>query len=272
MTKVYKIQTKIRAKQGGELPGVSLALALMGLFIAGPSQAADFPPCPPPAANEYLLLVRGETEAQRTRIQDLLPANSSVLICNYLGDSVVRGGGFTTLETANAWAQYMTEIEGFQAFVARPASAAEQPTDPRPPVATGGTSTPSPAPSQPAALPSPSPATPSPTTPTPLASPAPAATVTPATSYTPRALGSGFAVLVDYQNQPELAVDIQRRIGQAVGLAVYGQRPYLLIAHSPNMQGAASTLAALSSKSIPAFIVDSQSVVMLTNAVALKAQ
>ncbi|HEY9881081.1 MAG TPA: hypothetical protein V6D29_21655, partial [Leptolyngbyaceae cyanobacterium] len=100
----------------------------------------------------------------------------------------------------------------------------------------------------------------------------PAATVTPASSYNPRALGSGFAVLVDYQNRPESAIDIQRRIGQAVGLAVYRQRPYLLIAHSPNMEGAASTLAALSSKSIPGFIVDSQTVVMLTNAVALRAQ
>lgn len=259
MTKVYKIQTKIQARSGGEIPGVSLGLALIGLLIASPGRAADFPPCPPPATNEYLLLVRGETEAQRTRIQDLLPANSSVLVCDYLGDPVVRGGGFTSLETANAWAQYMTEIEGFQAFVARPATSAEQPVNPQPSVTTGGTSAPSPV-----ASPTASPA--------PISSSAPSVTVTPASSYSPRALGSGYAVLVDYQDRPESAADIQRRIGQAVGLAIYRQRPYLLIAHSPDMQGAASTLAALSSKSIPGFIVDSQGVVMLTNAVAVKAQ
>jgi hypothetical protein len=82
-------------------------------------------------------------------------------------------------------------------------------------------------------------------------------------------LGSGFAVLVDYQLQPESAIAIQRQIGQAVGLAVHRQRPYLLIAHSPNVEGAASTLAVLTSLNIPGFIVDSQDVVMLTPAVAL---
>ncbi|PSR16778.1 hypothetical protein C8255_16105, partial [filamentous cyanobacterium CCP3] len=84
--------------------------------------SAQFPPCPPPSANEYLLLVRSNTEAERDRVQDLLPSNSTVLVCDYLNDTVVRAGGFTNLENANAWAQYMTEVEGFQAFVARPAT------------------------------------------------------------------------------------------------------------------------------------------------------
>jgi hypothetical protein len=75
---------------------------------------------------------------------------------------------------------------------------------------------------------------------------------------------------VDYQYQPELAQAIQRQVGQAVGLAVYRQRAYLLIAYSPAVDGAVSTLTVLSDYGISGFIVDSQQVIMLTPAVALK--
>ncbi len=231
---------------------VALGLLLSSLVGGRPQALAQFPPCPPPAANEYLLLVRSNTEAERTRVQNLLPSNSTVMVCDYLNDAVVRAGGFTNLENANAWAQYMTEVEGFQAFVARPATTATQPTPP-----TTGT---------PSATDTPA-ANGSTTTPT-----QPVVTQPVQTAYAPQPLGSGFAVLVDYQLQPESAIAIQRQIGQAVGLAVYRQRSYLLIAHSPNVDGAASTLAVLSSLSIPGFIVDSQETVMLTPAVALTGQ
>ncbi|WP_194055001.1 hypothetical protein [Nodosilinea sp. LEGE 06152] len=230
---------------------------------------AQFPPCPPPSANEYLLLVRSNTEAERDRVQDLLPSNSTVLVCDYLNDTVVRAGGFTNLENANAWAQYMTEVEGFQAFVARPATTAAQPTPPASGTPANGTpanetpanETPANGATPPAAG---TPGSGSPANGTPVAS-AP-------TAYAPQPLGTGFAVLVDYQYQPESAIAIQRQVGQAVGLAVHRQRSYLLIAHSPDVDGAASTLSVLTSLNIPAFIVDSQDVVMLTPAVALTAQ
>ncbi|WP_017302089.1 hypothetical protein [Nodosilinea nodulosa] len=229
---------------------------------------AQFPPCPPPSANEYLLLVRSNTEAERNRVQDLLPSNSTVMVCDYLNDTVVRAGGFTNLENANAWAQYMTEVEGFQAFVARPATTAAQPSPP----ATGTPATGTPAAGTPATG---TPATGTPATGTPAAGTAPSnsqpAQSTP-TAYAPQPLGKGFAVLVDYQYQPEAAIAIQRQVGQAVGLAVHRQRAYLLIAQSPDIDGAASTLAVLTSLNIPGFIVDSQDVVMLTPAVALTAQ
>ncbi|MBW4480991.1 MAG: hypothetical protein KME14_00460 [Tildeniella torsiva UHER 1998/13D] len=235
---------------------------LAGVWTAAQAQ---FPPCPPPAANEYLLLVRSNTEAERTRVQNLLPSNSTVLVCDYLNDTVVRAGGFTNLENANAWAQYMTEVEGFQAFVARPATTAAQPAPPTasttPP--TGGTTPPAGGTTPPANGAQPSNGTPTPATP-------PAATTTP-TAYAPQPLGTGFAVLVDYQYQPESAIAIQRQVGQAVGLAVHRQRSYLLIAHSPDVAGAASTLSVLTGLNIPGFIVDSQEVVMLTPAVALTA-
>jgi hypothetical protein len=249
---------RIYTRQQWQLGWGSLGLAaLLNLVAASASPAVDFPPCPPPAANEYLLLVRGESEAQRTRVQDLLPANSTVLVCSYLDDTVVRAGGFSSLENANAWAQYMTEVEGLQAFVARPATPTEQAGTPPFPATESG--------SAPAA------ATPTPANGT-GGNGSPTTVAAAAGAFNPRALGTGFAVLVDYQNRPETAVEIQRSIGQAVGLAVFRQRPYLLIAHSPNLEGAASTLAVLSSKSIPGFIVDSQGVMMLTNAIALQSQ
>ncbi|MGB3309719.1 MAG: hypothetical protein WBG32_24035 [Nodosilinea sp.] len=234
---------------------------------------AQFPPCPPPSANEYLLLVRSNTEAERDRVQDLLPSNSTVLVCDYLNDTVVRAGGFTNLENANAWAQYMTEVEGFQAFVARPATTVAQPA---PPSGTpnGGTNGEAPngeAPETPASGAT-SPATGTAPAPGSPANGTPAAPQPASTAYAPQPLGTGFAVLVDYQYQPESAIAIQRQVGQAVGLAVHRQRSYLLIAHSPDVDGAASTLAVLNSLNIPGFIVDSQDVVMLTPAVALTAQ
>jgi hypothetical protein len=241
-------------------PSPWLSLGLLLAPLIAPVAQAQFPPCPPPAANEFLLLVRSNTEAERNRVQNLLPSNSTVMVCDYLNDTVVRAGGFTNLENANAWAQYMTEVEGFQAFVARPATTAAQPT---PPIS--GSASP------PGTAVSPvgvngnvngngaNEGATAPVRPTPLAP----------TAYNPQPLGMGFAVLVDYQYQPEAAIAIQRQVGQAVGLAVHRQRAYLLIAHSPNVEGAASTLTVLSSLNIPGFIVDSQEVVMLTPAVAL---
>lgn len=232
-------------------PLFSLGILAVSLGQGLAPALAQFPPCPPPAANEYLLLVRSDSEAERTRIQDLLPSNSTVMVCNYLSDTVVRGGGFSNLENANAWAQYMTEVEGFQAFVARPATTAQ--------------------PSNPEAT---NPATPEPTpSPAPTGATEPPDANSPATTgtaaFAPQPLGEGFAVLVDYQYNPDTAVAIQAQVGQAVGLAVHKQRAYLLIAYSPTMDGAATTLNVLVGYGISGFIVDSREVVMLTPAIAL---
>ncbi len=226
-------------------------------WMGGAAMAQSaFPPCPPPQTNEFLLLVRGNTEAERDRVQDLLPSNSTVMVCNYLSDAVVRAGGFTSLENANAWAQYMTEVEGLQAFVARPATTTSSPT--APPTTTPTVSNPPTATAT---------ATP-PTNPTPGATTTSPTTVAPV-AYAPQPLNVGFAVLVDYQYQPDLARSVQAQVGQAVGLAVYRQRPYLLIAYSPNLEGAATTLSVLGGYGISGFIVDSREVVMLTPAIAL---
>ena len=231
----------------------ALSLGIVGIALSNQQvKASELPPCPPPAANEYLLLVRGSSEPDRTRVQELLPSNTTVLVCDYLDDAVVRAGGFTSLETANAWAQYMTEVEGLQAFVARPAVPAPQANGPTP-----SSGVRSPAPPVPVAEPQ---------------APAAPAAVPSSGQFTPYPLGAGYAVLVDHQNQPEVAFAIQQQVGQAVGLAVYRQRTYVLIAHSQEGQGAISTLEVLKNRDIPGFIVDSREVVMLTPAIATRSE
>ncbi|MEO0535771.1 MAG: hypothetical protein AAF215_18100 [Cyanobacteria bacterium P01_A01_bin.123] len=215
----------------GRLSALGLFILVAGTFgMAAGGNTADFPPCPPPSASEYLLLVRGETEADRDRVQDLLPASSTVMVCDYLDDVVVRAGGFTSLETANAWAQYMTEVEELQAFVARPPTASEvvATTQPAPETA------------------------------------AEAAAV----AYDPQPLAPGYAVLVDYFNRPEVALDVQQSLSQSVGLVVYRQRPYLLVSQTEDAVAAGSTLQTLSNQNFTAVVVDSRQVVVLTPRVA----
>ncbi|HEY9889026.1 MAG TPA: hypothetical protein V6D02_11540 [Candidatus Obscuribacterales bacterium] len=233
-----------------------LALALAGGAIAPAAKADEFPPCAPPVADEYLLLVQGDTVAARDRIQNLLPATTSVSVCRYLDDIVVRAGGFTSLENANAWAQYLTEVEGAPAFVARPAAPGE--VIPDDPIAAQ--------PVEPAPA---APSVPTETTPEPALPDAPVAIV-PAgeVAYAPQLLGQGYAVLVEYGNNPEIAQQLQQTLDQPVGLAVYQQRPFLLVTQSPDAQVAAQVLQTLSNSRFGAFIVDSSEVVLLSTGVA----
>lgn len=219
--------------------------------------ADEFPPCGPPSSGEYLLLIQGDTVSARDRIQNLLPTTTSVSVCRYLDDIVVRAGGFTSLENANAWAQYLTESEGAQAFVARPAAPGEvaaaapieaEPVEPIPELPQEDITA---AVETPAAVPETTPST-------------PAATV----AYAPKLLGEGYAVLVDYGNNPEVAKQLQQALNQPIGLAIYEQRPFLLAAQSTDPQAAAQVLQTLSSSRFGAFIVDSSDVVLLSTAVA----
>lgn len=240
------------------LPKWGLISTLLAVGVGAPRALADeFPPCAPPNAGEYLLLVQGETVDARNRIQNLLPTTTSVNVCRYLDDIVVRAGGFTSLENANAWAQYLTEVEGALAFVARPAAPGE--VTPSAPIAAE--------PVEP--LPSPAPPEVASTTP---ADPDPILTGTPAedavVAYAPKLLGEGYAVLVDYGNNPDIAKQLQQTLNQPIGLAVYERRPFLLATQSPDPQTAAQVLQTLSNGRFGAFIVDSSEVVLLSTAVA----
>ncbi|MEL6246446.1 MAG: hypothetical protein AAFR15_00395 [Cyanobacteria bacterium J06627_15] len=202
--------------------GILAGLATLGGVAAIPVAvvAQAFPPCPPPAAGEYLLLARGSTEADRDQIASVIPAANPVLVCQYVDDVVVRAGGFDNLEAANSWALYLRDIEGFETFVAQPAAATE------------------PVPQE--------------------------------LAYQPQALGAGYAVLIDYDNEPAIAAAAAATLNQPIGLAVYRQQPYLLASYTSDAGAAAAVLQQLTAADLNAVLVDSQQVVRLLETVAIE--
>ncbi|MGC1306150.1 MAG: hypothetical protein WA885_02890 [Phormidesmis sp.] len=230
--------------------GVLGSLLGWPLASAQPAKAqSNLPACPPPSAQEYLLLIRGSSESERSQIASILPADNPVLICQYLNEALVRAGNFTSLETANAWASYMTTVEGFESFVSRPATSTA--------AATG--------------QPAPSSTAPSSTAPSSTVS---SSTVSSSTgsgstgsAYEPRRLAPGYAVLVEYGDRPEVASAVGQVV-RPVGLAVYQQRAYLLADYTGDADSATATLQRLSDAQLAAVLVDAQQVVRLTSEIA----
>lgn len=191
----------------GLLALVSLS-GFSGLAQAQPSM----PPCQPPQSNEYLLLVRTQTQQSQEQLQRTLPANAKFTVCRYLEDTVTRISGFKRVEDANDWARYVKEIVGLSAYVLRPSAT------------TVSTNIP---------------------------------------SYNPQPLGEGYAVLVDYFNQPEVAEKLKQLLGSDVGLVSYGKRPYLLVVYTADQSKANSTLRRLSDRGFLSMVVDSRRVTLL---------
>jgi hypothetical protein len=214
--------------------GVALMAVVAGINIAGITGqraiAQPYPACEPPAAGEYLLLVVNESNQTSEQLRSTLPPNASTTVCRYLDNTVTRVGGFVDAEVANSWAQYLTDLGGIQAFVARPPETASiQAQNPRP---------------------------------------QPGTVSNQSVVYDPQPLAAGYAVLVDYFNRPEVATDVQQALGSQVGLVSYGQRPYLLALHTSDAAVANSVLQRLSDRNFLALVVDSRRVVLLTPAVA----
>ncbi|MGH1395128.1 MAG: hypothetical protein ACRAVC_14040 [Trichormus sp.] len=92
----------------------------------------------------------------------------------------------------------------------------------------------------------------------------------PQITYNPQMLGQGFAVLVDYFNRPELATSLQQAVGGNVGLASYGQKPYLLAVYTTNQQEAYNTLQKLNDRGFFAVLVDSRKVMLLRSVVRVE--
>ncbi len=227
----------------------SLSAGLAAVLVTAPlaSAQSQLPTCPPPANQEYLLLVRGKTEAERSEIASILPADNPVLVCQYRDETLVRAGGFSSLETANAWATYLTTVEGFESFVSKPSSqeVATQPSGPPDTQASSQTNS------------QPSNQTASQT------SNQTATSSSGAVAYQPSRLASGYAVLVNYGDRPEIAAAV-RKIVRPVGLAVYRQQAYLLADYSNDADSAAATLQRLSDAHLTAVLVDAKEVVRLT--------
>ncbi|MGI2907486.1 hypothetical protein [Tolypothrix sp. VBCCA 56010] len=90
-----------------------------------------------------------------------------------------------------------------------------------------------------------------------------------AVSYNPQSLGTGYAVLVDYFNRPELATQLQQIVEGDVGFVSYGQRPYLLAVYTTNQKEAYNTLQKLNDRGFSTYLVDSRKVLLLRSVVRL---
>lgn len=91
----------------------------------------------------------------------------------------------------------------------------------------------------------------------------------PEIGFNPQPLGTGYAVLVDYSNQPEIALELERSLGRNVGLVAYGQKPFLLITYTQDRRAATSSLFNLSDRGFLAFVVDSSRVTLISPQVKL---
>lgn len=348
------------------IPHTIVGSALLGTMAWGtisPKAIAQASECPPPQSGEYLILVIAAAEKEQDAVVSLLPSGSPVSVCNYLGETVVRVGGYEAIEEANTWAQSIAAQTGLGAFVTRPPQVtAEAPIAPTPatvetPEDSTGTLPPNPStgrsslplpnvqvipaqqvgarpqaaespriseeeevqevvtpieseengdregylpdlrlpqeltqlpdynvlpsvtpPDQPPypVIPVYNPPPPVETTytalpalPKPVYPSAVAAIQQPVpTPYNPQLLDEGYAVLVDYFNQPEVAVQLQELIDADVGLVSYGQRPYLLVRYTESEDQAHSALERLSDRGFLVMVVDSRQVILLSPVVA----
>ncbi|HIK50915.1 MAG TPA: hypothetical protein IGS17_08335, partial [Oscillatoriales cyanobacterium M59_W2019_021] len=104
-------------------PRAIAASAILGAMAWGsiaPNAIAQVGECLPPQAGEYLILVIAAQEKEQEATLDLLPSDSPASVCNYLGEIVVRIGGYRDIEEANTWAQSLAAQTGLGAFVTRP--------------------------------------------------------------------------------------------------------------------------------------------------------
>ncbi|HEY9622951.1 MAG TPA: hypothetical protein V6C78_21515 [Crinalium sp.] len=269
----------------------SLLLAIATFSTTQQAIAQTPSPCQPPSAGEYLLMVVHQTTDVEQTLQDTLPRNATTTVCNYLGTAVTRVSGFTDLAIANSWAQYLTDMVGLQAFVTRPSDEVGTPVAVTPPVTQASpvsVPTVEASPAVPAnasgaaedlvePFPTPtqlSPATPaSPPVVSPVAEPNPSSPSNPAVAianppYNPQPLGTGYAVLVDYANRPEVAADVRQVVQGQVGVVAYEQQPYLLASYTTDLATAAAVLQKLSDRNFSVILVDGRRAILLTPAIA----
>ncbi|MFB2933891.1 hypothetical protein ACE1B6_01295 [Aerosakkonemataceae cyanobacterium BLCC-F154] len=198
--------------------------------------------CEPPAAGEYLLFVITDTRQSQSLLRQSLPSKTKTTVCYYLDNIVTRVSGFNSLSDAQDWVRYINDITGLSAFVVEPTAAAEFVID-KPQTASRP-----PAPSQQRNRQE-------------ERKPQPRRESLPA--FNPRLLGRGYAVLVDYGNDPKIATQLEQLLGKQVGLVSFGQRPYLLVLYSSNERNAINTFRLLSDRGFLVMLVDGNRVTLL---------
>lgn len=77
-------------------------------------------------------------------------------------------------------------------------------------------------------------------------------------------LGSGFAVLVDANNQPDTPMQLQMLLRTAIPWVRFQGNPYLLALQSESQEEATATLKSLSDRGFSAILVDARTVQQLT--------
>ncbi|MCT7981866.1 hypothetical protein NG796_01015 [Laspinema sp. A4] len=101
------------------------------------------------------------------------------------------------------------------------------------------------------------------------ATPSPLPVMPSAGAYNPQPLGNGYAVLVDFFSNPQVAGELWQILRSDIGLVSYGQRPYLLAEVTREQDKANQILQTLSDRGFFATVVDGSNVILLDNAVRL---
>jgi hypothetical protein len=220
---------------------------LLALVAGSPSVVAQTLPaivdCQPPAANEFLLFAVTRTPDAQSVLRSKAPTDATTVVCRYQGDVVTRVGGFGSEPSAAAWGQYLIRSTGIPTTIVRPAPVAVAPE----------------------------------AIPTVKASPSTGSGAVGSGSagsgsvgkrfapgvYKPQALSSGYAVLVNYNNRPEVAVQLGQVLNQAIGVAAYGERPYLYVMQTGEMSAANAVVKLLNDRGFLAMRVEAKSVVLL---------
>ncbi|WP_157072171.1 hypothetical protein [Picosynechococcus sp. PCC 73109] len=229
--------------------------------------------CQPPQGAEFLVLVFTPSQPLqaevRNQVSQTLPENQQAVVCEYDGNVLSRVGGFTSLENATQWAEYFGEAVGLPLMVITPVDSdlaletSQAPTIPpmttaiAPDLVVETTETPT----RNVALPPAQPQAETKSTP-------PPATQGP-TNFRPQGLRGGFGVLVEYGGNLAIANQLQRLMGQNIGLVAYGGRGYLLAAHTADSARITELLNRLNQNGLGAIAVPADQVILLKADISL---
>ena len=208
--------------------------------------------CLPPAANEFLLFATARTLEAQAVLRSKAPTDATTTVCRYQGEMVMRVAGFASEPSAAAWGQYLIRTTGIPTTIVRPV-----PVTVNPAIAPVNTpvNTPEVAPKTTSVLTSGNPGNGS-----------VGKRFSPGV-YKPQALTSGYAVLVNYNNRPDVAVQLGQVLNQNIGVAVYGERSYLFVMQTGEMAAANAVVKLLNDRGFLALRVEAKSVVVLRSIV-----
>lgn len=225
----------------------AMGLAFLALVAGTPkvmaqtvAQSAPIGDCLPPVANEFLLFAVTRTTESQAVLRSKAPKDATTTVCRYQGEVVTRVGGFGSEPSAAAWGQYLIRATGIPTTIVRPAPVAVVPE-----------------------VPQTSPAKVVPSTGSGIVGSGTVGKRFAPGVYKPQVLSSGYAVLVNYNNRPEVAVQLGQVLNQAIGVAAYEERPYLYVMQTGEMSAANAVVKLLNDRGFLAMRVEAKSVVLL---------